>query len=195
MRVRFVIAMMPRSRLNMTLATQIDALLPQTQCTKCGYDGCRPYAEAMASGAADINQCPPGGDSVVEKLAQLLDRETKALNPHNGIYRPPSVARIIEETCIGCAHCLKACPVDAILGANKFMHTVIEAQCTGCELCLPVCPVDCIVMQAAPALPDANHSRQRHEFHLFRIARDQREREAALAASEAAAANGAKIEG
>ena len=169
------------------LATLIDALLPQTQCTKCGYPGCRPYAEAVARNEADINQCPPGGDKGVASLAQLLGRETKPLNPENGLYRPPAVAVIIEETCIGCARCLKACPVDAILGANKFMHTVIAEHCTGCELCIPVCPVDCIVMAPVAALPDPDVSRRRHEFHLLRVERDKDEREAALEASEAAA--------
>ena len=169
------------------LATLIDALLPQTQCTKCGYPGCRPYAEAIAMHEADINQCPPGGDEGVARLAQLLGRDPKALNPANGLYRPPAVAVIIEETCIGCARCLKACPVDAILGANKFMHTVIAEQCTGCELCIPVCPVDCIVMAPVAALPDPDLSRRHHEFHLLRVERDKREREAALEASEAAA--------
>jgi electron transport complex protein RnfB len=169
------------------LATLIDALLPQTQCTKCGYPGCRPYAEAIARNEADINQCPPGGDEGVAKLAQLLGRGPKPLNPANGLYRPPAVAVIVEETCIGCARCLKACPVDAILGANKFMHTVIAELCTSCELCIPVCPVDCIVMESAVALPDPDLSRRRHEFHLMRVERDQRERDAALEASEVAA--------
>jgi len=169
------------------LATLIDTLLPQTQCTQCGYPDCRRYAEAVARNEADINQCPPGGDAGVAQLAQLLGREPKPLNPANGVYRPPAVAVIIEETCIGCARCLKPCPVDAIVGASKFMHTVIAEQCTGCELCIPVCPVDCIVMAPVAALPDPDLSRRRHEFHLLRVERDKDEREAALEAGEAAA--------
>jgi electron transport complex protein RnfB len=171
-------------------ATLIDALLPQTQCTKCGYPDCRQYAEAVARNEAGINQCPPGGDEGIARLAQLLGRDPKPLNPANGVHRPPAVAVIIEEACIGCARCLKACPVDAILGASKFMHTVVAPQCTGCELCIPVCPVDCIVMAPAAALPDPVLSRRRHEYHLLRLERDARERDAALEASEAAATRG-----
>ncbi len=125
---------------------QIDQLLPQTQCAQCGYPGCRPYAEAIASGAADINQCPPGGETAINALADLLGLEAKALNPENGEDKPPTVAVIDEAVCIGCTLCIQACPVDAIVGATKQMHTVIAAECTGCDLCLPPCPVDCIEM-------------------------------------------------
>jgi len=123
---------------------QIDAILPQTQCALCGYPGCRPYAEAIARGGADINQCPPGGEAGVRALAGLLGREAKPLNPQNGAEKPRLVALIDEAACIGCALCIQACPVDAIMGAPKLMHTVLAAECTGCELCLPPCPVDCI---------------------------------------------------
>jgi electron transport complex protein RnfB len=129
---------------------QIDALLPQTQCAQCSYPGCRPYAEAIASGEADINQCPPGGEATVEALAQLLGREAKPLNPDNGEHKPPLVALIDEPRCIGCTLCIQACPVDAIVGAAQRMHTVIADECTGCELCLPPCPVDCIDLVAPP---------------------------------------------
>lgn len=128
------------------LADAVDALLPQTQCAQCGYPGCRPYAEAIARGEADINQCPPGGEAGVQALAELLGREAKPLDRAFGSAKDPAVARIDEPRCIGCALCLPACPVDAILGAPRFMHTVIAAECTGCELCVPVCPVDCIEM-------------------------------------------------
>lgn len=128
------------------LAEAVDALLPQTQCGQCGYPGCRPYAAAIARGEADINQCPPGGEACVKALAELLGREMKPLDPAFGSTKEPGVARIDEPRCIGCALCLPACPVDAILGAPRFMHTVITAECTGCELCVPVCPVDCIQM-------------------------------------------------
>ena len=134
------------------LARRIDALLPQTQCTKCGYAGCRPYAEAIARGEADIDQCPPGGDEGVMKLAALLGRAAKPLNPVHGEYRPPQVAVIDEAVCIGCTKCIQACPVDAIVGAPKQMHTVIADECTGCELCLPPCPVDCIALVPLPSL-------------------------------------------
>lgn len=129
-----------------TLADRIDALLPQTQCTKCGYQGCRPYAEAIASGEADFNQCPPGGEAGIDALAALLGRNPKPLNPVNGTERPIRVAVIREAECIGCTKCIQACPVDAIVGANKWMHTVLLDDCTGCDLCLPPCPVDCIDM-------------------------------------------------
>lgn len=129
---------------------QIEALLPQTQCAQCNYPGCRPYAEAIASGEADINQCPPGGEAGIRALADLLGVEPKPLNPENGIETLPTVAVIDEEICIGCTLCIQACPVDAIVGAPKLMHTVIESECTGCDLCLPPCPVDCIEMVARP---------------------------------------------
>lgn len=125
---------------------QIDSLLPQTQCGQCGFPGCRPYATAIARDEADINQCPPGGETTIAALADLLGREAKPLNPANGEERAKTVALIDEQRCIGCTLCIQACPVDAILGSAKQMHTVIAAECTGCELCLPPCPVDCITM-------------------------------------------------
>ncbi|MGH8035438.1 MAG: electron transport complex subunit RsxB, partial [Lysobacterales bacterium] len=134
---------------------QIDRMLPQTQCGQCGYPGCRPYAKAIASGTADINQCPPGGEAGVRALAALLGRELVELNPANGVTKPAAVAVIDEGICIGCTLCIQACPVDAILGASKQMHTVIESECTGCELCLAPCPVDCIDM--VPATPSPDH--------------------------------------
>ena len=162
-------------------AARIDALLAQTQCTRCGYPGCAPYAEAIAGGEADINQCPPGGGATIERLAALLRRESKPLNPANGVESAPAVAVIDAARCIGCARCLPPCPVDAILGAAKFLHTVISERCTGCELCIAPCPVDCISMQPAPAAHrgnDADANRRRFEAH--------RAREAAHAAQRAA---------
>jgi Na+-translocating ferredoxin:NAD+ oxidoreductase subunit B len=128
------------------LVDKIDAILPQTQCGQCGYPGCKPYAQAIASGEADINQCPPGGEAGVRALADLLGVEPKPLNAEHGQPKPKSVAVIEEELCIGCTLCIQACPVDAILGAAKHMHTVIASECTGCELCVAPCPVDCISM-------------------------------------------------
>ncbi len=128
------------------LVDKIDAMLPQTQCGQCGFPGCKPYATAIANEEADINQCPPGGETTIHALADLLDREPKPLNPENGQIKPKMLAVIDEQTCIGCTLCIQACPVDAILGAAKQMHTVIADECTGCELCLPPCPVDCIDM-------------------------------------------------
>ena len=125
---------------------QINNLLPQTQCGQCTFPGCKPYATAIAAGEADINQCPPGGETTIKALADLLGVEAKPLNPENGIEAPVKVAVIDELTCIGCTLCIQACPVDAILGAAKQMHTVIAAECTGCDLCLEPCPVDCIDM-------------------------------------------------
>lgn len=122
----------------------IDALLPQTQCRQCDYAGCRPYAEAIIAGKASINQCPPGGDEVIAELAALLDMPVMPLSAAHGVAAVPAIAVIDEAACIGCALCLPACPVDAIVGARKLMHTVIAAECTGCGLCLPPCPVDCI---------------------------------------------------
>jgi len=136
---------------------QIDRLLPQTQCGQCGFPGCRPYAEAIARGEAEINQCPPGGEVTIRAVADLLGREPLSLNPENGEFRLPVVAVIDERACIGCTLCIQVCPVDAILGAAKQMHTVIEAECTGCELCLPPCPVDCIDM--VPPAPPADRWR------------------------------------
>lgn len=124
----------------------IDALLPQTQCRRCGYDGCRPYAEAMAAGEADINRCPPGGQATVGRLAELTGLESKPLDPECGDASVARVAVIREAECIGCTRCIQVCPTDAIIGAAKQMHTVIETDCTGCELCVPACPVDCIDM-------------------------------------------------
>jgi electron transport complex protein RnfB len=121
---------------------RIDALLPQTQCAQCGYPGCRPYAEAIAKEEADINQCPPGGEAGIQALADLLGREAKPLNPENGEEKPRTLVVIDEASCIGCTLCIQACPVDAIVGATKLMHTVIASECTGCDLCLPPCPVD-----------------------------------------------------
>ncbi len=130
-----------------SLVDQIEALLPHIQCAQCGYPGCRPYAVAIAEGTADINQCPPGGTQTLEALARLLDAGDLAGQPVRAGMNPEARAVIDESRCIGCALCLPACPVDAILGAARYMHTVIAAECTGCELCLAPCPVDCIVMQ------------------------------------------------
>jgi electron transport complex protein RnfB len=139
------------------VAEQVEALLPQTQCGQCNYPGCRPYAEAIAAGEADINQCPPGGEAGIRALADLLGREPIPLNPENGMEGPRTVAVIDEHNCIGCTLCIQACPVDAIVGASKQMHTVIAAECTGCDLCLPPCPVDCIEM----VVPKSNPSEWR----------------------------------
>lgn len=133
-------------RQGVQLAGRIDELLPQTQCGKCGYGGCLPYARAIAEGEADINRCPPGGEETIVRLAELLGREPVALDPACGPSLPPRLAHIDEAVCIGCTKCIQACPVDAIVGASKQMHTVVDELCTGCELCLAPCPVDCIDM-------------------------------------------------
>ncbi|HMB56330.1 MAG TPA: electron transport complex subunit RsxB [Arenimonas sp.] len=130
------------------IVEQINRLLPQTQCGQCNYPGCKPYAQAIARGEADINQCPPGGADGIRALAKLLGRQVIALNPDNGIEKPAVVALIREAECIGCTKCIQACPVDAIIGAPKLMHTVLADLCTGCELCIPPCPVDCIDLVA-----------------------------------------------
>jgi electron transport complex protein RnfB len=137
------------------VADQVNDLLPQTQCGQCGYPGCRPYAEAIAAGEAAINQCPPGGEAGIQALADLLGVEALPLDPEFGVEKPRTVAVIDEATCIGCTLCIQACPVDAIVGAPKLMHTVISAECTGCDLCLPPCPVDCIEMIVKPSDPGA----------------------------------------
>ena len=163
---------------------EINALLPQTQCGKCGFKGCRPYAEAIASGIADINQCPPGGDEGIKAVADFLGVEPKPLNEAFGQHQPNRVAFIIEEDCIGCVKCLQACPVDAIVGAAKFMHTVIESECTGCELCLAPCPMDCIEMrptlgnETSPAIKAAvaRHARQRYDLRGLRKEREEAEK-------------------
>lgn len=128
------------------IVERINDLLPQTQCAQCGYSGCRPYASAVAAGDAPINLCPPGGDSTVRQLAELLGRDVLPLAGESNVV--PSVAVIDESLCIGCTHCRTACPVDAIVGAHQFMHTIIAVECTGCELCIAPCPVDCISMRA-----------------------------------------------
>ena len=177
------------------LADRLDALLPQTQCTRCGYPDCRHYAEAVASGAADINQCPPGGAEGIARLAQATGRPVIPLNPVHGEEAARTVAVIDENWCIGCTLCMKACPVDCIVGASKKMHTVIEADCTGCALCVPACPVDCIQMLpvtgtatgwAAWSPEQADSARQRYGFRQFRIAREKRENDERLAAKATA---------
>jgi len=170
------------------LAERIDALLPQTQCTKCGYPACRPYAEAVARGEAEINQCPPGGDAGIRKLASLLGREYRPLNPQNGVEGPHRVALIDEARCIGCTLCIQACPVDAIVGAQKLMHTVVMELCSGCDLCVAPCPVDCIEMvpaTGAGAIWDrarADAARERFERRNARLERESLERAARLKA-------------
>lgn len=133
-----------------SLADRIDALLPQTQCTRCGYPTCRSYAEAIARDEVAINRCPPGGEAGIRALAILTGQPLQPLDRECGNQTPPQVAWIDEDACIGCTKCIQACPVDAIVGASKLMHTVVPQLCTGCELCIPPCPVDCIVMLAAP---------------------------------------------
>jgi electron transport complex protein RnfB len=155
-----------------SLADRIDAVLPQTQCRRCGYDGCRPYAEAIAGGEA-INRCPPGADVVVAKLAMITGRLAIALDPECGSPGPLRVARIDEAACIGCTLCIDACPVDAIVGGAKRMHTVLAALCTGCELCVAPCPTDCIAMVAAGrtwGLEDARTAGERHRARNRRLA-------------------------
>jgi electron transport complex protein RnfB len=163
----------------------IEALLPQTQCTRCGYPGCRPYAEAVAQGSAEINQCPPGGAALISRLAALLGRAPLALDPARGQEGPPRLAYIDEHACIGCAKCLPPCPVDAIIGARKQLHTVVTELCTGCELCIAPCPVDCITLVPRPALPPPpapTANRVRYAAHTARLERRARERSALLRA-------------
>ena len=165
-----------------TLVKLIDAVLPQTQCQRCGYADCYAYAQALAAHSADLNQCTPGGDETIVALAKLLQRSTKPLNPIHGTHTARTIAVIDEAVCIGCTRCIQACPVDAILGATKLMHSVISDECTGCELCIPPCPVDCIVMVPAAAErveekpARAELGRRRHQFRLQRLARERAER-------------------
>ncbi len=174
-----------------TLADRIDAALPQTQCTRCGYPDCRAYAEAVAVGDANINQCPPGGAEGIERLAAISGQDVIALNPTHGVEVPRKLMFIDEAWCIGCTLCIKACPVDCIVGAPKLMHTIIEELCTGCELCLPACPVDCILVEDATpgrsgwgawSQADADLARTRYATHRERIQRDEQDNDARLAA-------------
>jgi electron transport complex protein RnfB len=178
-----------------SLASRIDALLPQTQCTRCGYPACRDYADAVAAGNADFNQCPPGGAEGIALLAALLDRARKPLNPENGVEKPREIAVIDEVICIGCTKCIQACPVDAIVGAQKVMHTILVDECSGCELCIAPCPVDCIAMVPAPddghsVLERAPHYRTRFIARNERLLREAEEAAAELAASKAATSAG-----
>jgi len=170
-------------------AAQILDALPQTQCTRCGYPDCAGYAQAIATGEAAINQCPPGGAEGVARLAALTGQPMLPLNPEFGTEGPLTVAVIDEDWCIGCTLCIKACPTDAILGSNKRMHTVIEPYCTGCELCIPVCPVDCIRLEAvsgertgwaAWSQAQADTARKRYEFHSYRRTREEAENQKRL---------------
>jgi electron transport complex protein RnfB len=169
---------------------RIDALLPQTQCTRCGYDGCRPYAQALAEDRASINRCPPGGAAAIEALAGLLGCEPVPLDPACGTDADPGVAWIDQDACIGCARCLPPCPVDAIIGAQRYLHSVLERSCTGCALCIASCPVDCIVMRpralGAPA-PLPGENRERYDGHRARAQRGAHERSVLLAARKRAA--------
>jgi Na+-translocating ferredoxin:NAD+ oxidoreductase subunit B len=173
------------------LTERLNAALPQTQCTRCGYPDCRSYAQAMADGVADINRCPPGGAEGIVRLSAISGRPVLPLDIQRGEEGPRLLAVIDEDWCIGCTLCIKACPVDCIVGAPKVMHTVIDALCTGCELCVPVCPVDCISMPPvtpgatgwqAWSQPQADEAHQRYDFHQQRVARDQRENDERLAA-------------
>jgi electron transport complex protein RnfB len=177
-----------------SLVERLHAALPQTQCTRCGYPDCRGYAEAMADGSAPINRCPPGGAEGIVRLAALTGRPVLPLDPERGHEGPRALAVIDEDWCIGCTLCIKACPVDCIVGASKLMHTVIEPLCTGCELCVPACPVDCIAMipvtgertgWAAWSEAEAGQARERYAFHQLRVARERRENDERLAAKAA----------
>jgi H+/Na+-translocating ferredoxin:NAD+ oxidoreductase subunit B len=162
--------------MDVTLSARVDALLPQTQCTRCGFPTCRAYADAIATRAADIDRCPPGGDEGVAALATLLGIAPKPLDPKYGHEEPPRVAFIDEAICIGCTKCIEACPVDAIVGAARRMHTILAEECTGCELCLPPCPVDCIALvpiAVAPLLRNAVMGRAAHARERY-VARDAR---------------------
>lgn len=173
-----------------SLAEQINDALPQTQCQRCGYDDCRAYADAIAQGIAAINQCPPGGQEGVTRLAAITGQAALPLSAQHGVEGPLRLARIDEAACIGCTLCIDVCPVDCVIGAPKVMHGIIEPLCTGCELCLPVCPVDCITMHAVDAAKSgwsawsaaqAEQARDRYAARVRRIERDRSERDRALA--------------
>ena len=178
------------------LAARVDALLPQTQCTRCGFPTCRDYAEAIAADVADIDRCPPGGVEGVAALAAMLGVASKPLDPKYGREEPPRVAFIDEAICIGCTKCIQACPVDAIVGAAKRMHTILADECTGCELCLPPCPVDCIVLVPTAVAPlprgaviaRATHARERYVARNARLVRARAAREERRNGSPSAAA-------
>ena len=162
------------------ITEKINSILPQTQCGKCNFTGCRPYAHAIAQGQADINQCPPGGKNGILKIAKILKVDYKPLNKKYGVIKPKAIAIIEEDKCIGCTLCILACPVDAIVGAGKQMHTVIEKECTGCDLCLEPCPVDCIKMvdiklkeSATVKKKKSDIARSRYEFRNQRIEREK----------------------
>jgi electron transport complex protein RnfB len=178
--------MEPTATRDATLLERIEAALPQTQCRQCGYSGCRPYAEAIAAGRAGINRCPPGGEETLRELADITGNGVQPLDPSCGATLPPAVAMIAEEACIGCTLCMLACPVDAIAGASKLMHTVIAVECTGCGLCIPPCPVDCITLEESGTIlaPDERRQRAVHyqRRHTARVARLERERPKSLVA-------------
>lgn len=185
-----------------TLADRIEDLLPQTQCTKCGYPACRPYAEAVASGEANYNQCPPGGAEGIARLAALLGKPVIPLNSANGVERPRPLAVIDEQVCIGCTLCMQACPVDAIVGAPKQMHTVIAELCTGCDLCVPPCPVDCIALPPvtgnatgwdAWSQAQADAARERHDRREARLTREREAAEARAAARRTGSSPAAQV--
>src|SRR6185436_5648164 len=160
-----------------TLAIRIDAVLPQTQCTRCGFDGCAPYADALSAGTKDLNRCPPGGDAVVVALAAITGRPAKPIDAECGTPGPLLLAVIDEAACIGCTLCIEACPVDAIIGAQKRMHAILPSLCSGCELCVAPCPVDCISMVPAQrewTAADAGAARTRHRARNARVARAER---------------------
>jgi electron transport complex protein RnfB len=178
-------------------ADRIDALLPQTQCRRCGYADCRAYAEVVAAGKTGIDRCPPGGEETLNALAALTGKSADSLDPALGGFTPDHVAFVIEALCIGCTKCIQACPVDAIVGAPKLMHTIIEALCTGCELCIPPCPVDCIEMRPTRGVTEgvtvpasgrtqADYFRERYRAHNVRLQHERTERQERLHRAETA---------
>ncbi len=186
--------------MNDTLIEKIDAVLPQTQCQQCGFLGCKPYAEAIVSGDAEINQCPPGDVEGIQRIADILGVEFKPLNTTHGVPKPKTIALVDESSCIGCTFCLRSCPVDAIVGAPKQMHTIVTAECTGCELCVAPCPVDCITMipdtayermqpsKVAQAKKDAaDQARSRHAYRLKRLAQEKNIRQRPIRKSSVSA--------